>query len=124
MKLNHKTNLLGLAAVEKNWTLINNYGDKTLMRNLLAFDLSKRMEMPYTPAGKPVDVFLNGEYKGTYQLCDQIEVTTGRIEVKKMKTSSVILPLLSGGYLLEMDAYANQEISWFNSANKQVPVTI
>ena len=49
IKLYNKTNLLGLPAKEKNWTLINNYGDKTLMRNLLAFDLSKRFELPYTP---------------------------------------------------------------------------
>ncbi len=124
MKLYKKASLLGLPAVEKSWTLINNYGDKTLMRNLLAFDLSKRLEIPYTPAGKPVDVFLNGEYKGNYQLCDQIEVATNRVEVEKMKITDVSLPELSGGYLIEMDAYANQEISWFTSAKNAIPVTI
>lgn len=124
MKLYNKVSLLGLPAVEKNWTLINNYGDKTLMRNLLAFDLSKRLDMPYTPAGKPVDVFLNGEYKGTYQLCDQIEVATGRIEVEKMKITDITLPNLAGGYLIEMDAYAYQELSWFTSNRGGVPVTI
>lgn len=124
IKLFKKASLLGLPAVEKSWTLINNYGDKTLMRNLLAFDLSKRLEIPYTPAGKPVDVFLNGEYKGNYQLCDQIEVATNRIEVEKMKTTDVAGSQLSGGYLLEMDAYANQETSWFTSGTKGIPVTI
>lgn len=124
LKLFKKVSLLNLPAVEKSWTLINNYGDKTLMRNLLAFDLSKRLEIPYTPAGKPVDVFLNGEYKGTYQLCDQIEVTTARVEVEKMIASSITLPEVSGGYLIEMDAYADQEISWFRSARNKVPVTI
>lgn len=124
MKLFKKASLLGLPAVEKSWTLINNYGDKTLMRNLLAFDLSKRLEIPYTPAGKSVDVFLNGEYKGNYQLCDQIEVATKRVEVEKMKITDVALPELSGGYLLEMDAYANTEISWFTSNQNKIPVTI
>lgn len=123
-KLRKKASLLGLPAVEKDWTLINNYGDKTLMRNLLAFDLSKRLELAYTPAGKPVDLVLNGEYKGTYQLCDQIEVATNRVDVEKMKIIDVNLPELSGGYLLEMDAYANQEISWFQSSSKKIPVTI
>ncbi|MBQ3942633.1 MAG: CotH kinase family protein, partial [Bacteroidales bacterium] len=50
----------------KKWTLLNNYGDKTLMRNLLAFELSRCFEMPYTPFGQAVDVLLNGEYKGNY----------------------------------------------------------
>ena len=124
IKLYNKTNLLGLPAKEKNWTLINNYGDKTLMRNLLAFDLSKRFELPYTPAGIPVDVFLNGEYKGTYQLCDQIEVAPNRVPVEKMAMTTTSLPDLSGGYLLEMDAYAYNEISWFQSSRNFIPVTI
>lgn len=124
LKLYNKTNLLDLPAKEKNWTLINNYGDKTLMRNLLAFDLSERLEMPYTPAGIPVDVILNGEYKGTYQLCDQIEVASKRVEVEKMQETDVTLPALSGGYLIEVDAYAYQEISWFESARNRIPVTI
>ena len=113
-----------MPAKEKSWTLINNYGDKTLMRNLLANDLSKRLEIPYTPAGQPVDVYLNGEYKGCYQLCDQIEVAAERVGVEKMAITTTALPDLSGGYLLEMDAYASGEVSWFTSANNQVPVTI
>ena len=124
LKLNSKANLLDMPAKEKNWTLINNYGDKTLMRNLLAFDLSQRLEMPYTPSGKPVDVFLNGEYKGTYQLCDQIEVAANRVAVEKMPVTTTSLPDLSGGYLLEIDAYANREISWFESQRNRMPVTI
>ena len=123
LKLDKKTNLLGLPAKAKNWTLINNYGDKTLMRNYLAFDLSERMELEYTPAIKFVNVFLNGEYKGCYQLCDQIEVDENRINVEEMSHTDMQLPALSGGYLLEIDAYAYSEISWFES-NQKTPVTI
>ena len=124
IKLYNKASLLGNPAVEKSWTLINNYGDKTLMRNLLAFDLSKKVELPYTPAGKPVDVILNGQYKGTYQLSDQIEVAKGRVEVEKMAKTTVALPDLAGGYFVEIDAYAYSELSWFVSAMNKIPVTI
>ena len=124
MKLNTKVNLMGFPAKEKKWTLINNWGDKTLMRNLLAFDLSRRLEMTYTSIGIPVDVILNGEYKGCYQLCDQMEVAPGRVEVQAMTTRDITLPNLSGGYLIEVDAYAYSEISWFTSAMKDTPVTI
>ena len=124
MKLYNKVNLLDLPAKEKNWTLINNYGDKTLMRNLLAFDLSERLEMEYTPAGVSVNVFLNGEYKGCYQLCDHIEVETGRVGVEKMKETDIALPNISGGYLIEIDGYAYYEISWFTSSLNGIPVTI
>jgi hypothetical protein len=124
IKLYNKASLLNMPAKEKNWTLISNYGDKTLMRNLLAFDLSERLDMAYTPAGKAVDVILNGEYKGTYQLCDQIEVDKKRIDIEKMSPEDVTLPNLSGGYLLEIDGYADKEISWFRSSRTYTPVTI
>ena len=123
MKLYNKTNILGLPANERSWTLINNWGDKTLMRNLLAFDLSQRFEMSYTPAGAPVNVYVNGEYQGCYQLCDQIEVTTNRVDVQKMTVADITLPELSGGYLIEIDAYAYSELSWFQS-QRGVPVQI
>ena len=123
LKLDKKANLLGLPAKAKNWTLINNYGDKTLMRNFLAFDISQRFEMEYTPAIKLVNVYLNGEYKGCYQLCDQMEVDENRVNVEEMDITETQQPNLSGGYLLEIDAYAYSEISWFTS-NTQIPVTI
>ncbi|MDS1032904.1 CotH kinase family protein [Porphyromonadaceae sp. NP-X] len=123
LKLYNKVNLLGMPAKAKEWTLINNYGDKTLMRNMLAFKVSKMLDMPYTPAGTCVDVILNGEYKGTYQLCDQIEVQKNRVNITEMEPTDIALPNLSGGYLLEVDAYAYTEISWFNSTRGN-PVTI
>ena len=110
-------------AKAKKWTLINNYGDKTLMRNCLAFEVSKRIGMPYTPWCQPVDVIMNGEYKGCYQLCDQISVDKNRVPVTEMETWDNEEPELTGGYLIEIDAYASQESSWFTSS-RSTPVTI
>ena len=123
IKFDKKQNVLDAPAKAKKWTLINNYGDKTLMRNLLAFELSRRMGMPYTPYGTAVDVLLNGEYKGCYQLCDQVEIDKNRVDITEMTPSDNQGSALTGGYLIEVDAYANQEKSWFNS-NKGNPVTI
>ena len=107
----------------KKWTLINNYGDKTLMRNCLAFEISKRLGVSYTPWCQPVDVIMNGEYKGCYQLCDQISVDKNRVPITEMETWDNAEPELTGGYLVEVDAYANQETSWFTSSRGN-PVTI
>lgn len=107
----------------KKWTLINNYGDKTLMRNKVAFDMSREAGLAYTPYCRFVDVIYNGEYEGTYQLCDQIEVNPGRVEVTEMEPTDISGEVLTGGYLLEIDAYAYDEASWFES-NRGIPVTI
>ena len=123
IKFDKKQHVLDAPAKAKKWTLINNYGDKTLMRNMLAFELSRRMGMTYTPYGTAVDVLLNGEYKGCYQLCDQVEINKNRINITEMTSKDNDGSALTGGYFVEIDAYANQEKSWFNS-NKGNPVTI
>lgn len=123
IKFDSKQQPLDAPAKAKKWTLINNYGDKTLMRNLLAFHISQQMGMPYTPYGRAVDVMLNGEYKGCYQLCDQIEVNKNRVNIDEMETTDISGENLTGGYLWEIDAYAYEEVSWFNS-NHNIPVTI
>ncbi len=123
IKFDKKQRVLDAPGKAKKWTLINNYGDKTLMRNLLAFELSRRMGMPYTPYATAVDVMLNGEFKGCYQLCDQIQVHKNRVNITEMTTEDFSGEALTGGYLFEIDAYAYQEPSWFNST-KGNPVTI
>lgn len=123
IKFDDKQHVLDAPAKARKWTLINNYGDKTLMRNLLAFQLSKWLGMPYTPYGTAVDVMLNGEYKGCYQLCDQIQVHKDRVAITEMKPEDNSGVAVTGGYLVEVDAYAEWEKSWFRS-NSRNPVTI
>lgn len=123
IKFDKKQNVLDAPAKAKKWTLINNYGDKTLMRNLVAFEVSRRMGMAYTPYGTAVDVLLNGEFKGCYQLCDQVTINKNRVNITEMTPDDNQGIALTGGYLIEVDAYAYNEKSWFNS-NKGNPVTI
>ncbi len=123
IKFEKKQHVLDAPAHAKKWTLINNYGDKTLMRNLLAFELSRRLGMPYTPYGRAVDVLLNGEYKGCYQLCDQVQVHKDRVNIEEMTPRDNSGDALTGGYFFEIDAYADWEISYFYS-NQGKPVSI
>lgn len=123
LKFSKKRSPLDAPAKAKKWTLISNYGDKTLMRNILAFEVSRRMGMAYTPFCYPVDLVLNGEYKGCYQLCDQIEVGPNRVDIPEMSPTDTSGESLSGGYLIEIDAYAYGEPSMFTS-NRGTPVTI
>jgi hypothetical protein len=110
-------------AKAKKWTLINNYGDKTLMRNIVAFETSRRFGMEYTVWCQAVDVIVNGEYKGCYQLCDQITADKNRVPIIEMTPEDIEGEALTGGYLVEIDAYAGSEPSMFYSA-RGLPVTI
>lgn len=125
IKFDKKQQPLDAPAKAKKWTLINNYGDKTLMRNIVVFELARRVGMDYVPFCQPVDVIMNGEYKGCYQLCDQVEVNPRRVEITEMTPEDLSYEALTGGYLIEIDAYAYQEPaqSWFTT-KKSTPVTI
>lgn len=123
IKFDTKQRVLNSPAKAKKWTLINNYGDKTLMRNLLAFEMSRLVKMPYTPFASSVDVLLNGEFIGNYQLSDQVTVNKNRVNITEMKKNDNSGSALTGGYFFEIDAYANEEPVWFNS-NQGNPVTV
>jgi hypothetical protein len=66
IELGEKTSLLGLPAA-KDWVLLANFSDKTLLRNALALDFARQLQ-PFTPKAKPVDVTLNRETMGSYLL--------------------------------------------------------
>ena len=126
IKMNKKATLLDATAKSKNWTLIAAYPDRSLIRSLLAFDLSKKMELYYTPYCRGVDLVVNGEYRGTYMLCDQIEVKKNRVDINEMSPENINLPDVAGDYLIEIDSYANKELplAHFYSRKTQIPVTI
>lgn len=96
------------------------------MRNHLAFEISRRMGMEFTPFSYPVDVVLNGEFKGCYQLSDQVEAKEGRIPVTEMEETDISGEALTGGYHFEIDAYANEEPegTWFVTDKYRLPVTV
>ena len=116
-------NFLGLPAKARNWTLIANAVDKTMLRNALAFEISKALGFEYTPPAKMVDVVLDGFYYGAYMASDHIQVNQYRINIDEIVASDVTLPNLSGGYHLEIDAYAADEEFHFYTP-RGVPFTI
>ena len=101
IKLASKYNLLGMPAKAKTWVLLANYADKTLLRNALAFEVSKFLGFAFTPAYRMADVVLNGDYVGTYTITDQVEQGTNRVDVEDQDNTTTTLPVISGGYLIE-----------------------
>jgi spore coat protein CotH len=110
IKLDKKAALLGMAE-SKNWVLLANYADKTLMRNELAFIASRNSGLAFTPNSRFVEVYLNGSYNGNYLLTEQIKEGKDQVDVE------------DGGYLLEQDGFAAGEPVHFNTP-RGVPITI
>lgn len=77
----------------RDWALLANYGDKTLVKNYTAFKLSEWLGMAYSPRSRFVELFLNGNYRGVYQLCETIKVGKNRVNIPDNQDS----------YLVEVD---------------------
>ena len=99
----------------KKWVLINSYRDKTLMRNPVAWAMSKRAEMKWTPWSQVVDLVINGEYRGTYTLADHVDVHSGRIDITEMTETDIDDESITGGYYVELDNNAYREPINFTS---------
>ena len=68
-------------AKSKSWTLLANAGDKSMIRNALTRELGLFVGLPFCPAARFVDLYLNGNYRGTYQISDHVNVDNKRVEV-------------------------------------------
>ena len=85
----------------RNWELISNYFDRSLLRNSIVLKISELMKFEYTVKCKPVDVIINGNFKGNYYICDSIEVGNNRINISKISENNLKKSNKNGGYLMQ-----------------------
>jgi hypothetical protein len=118
LKLAASTSLLGMPA-NKNWVLLANFSDKTMLRNDLTFELSRMMGMAWTPRSRFVDVNLNGAYQGVYQLVEHVRIAAERVNIPSMKITDTSAANITGGYLLEVDERRGESYC-FNSTKTRM----
>ncbi len=84
LKFDSKISMLGSGYKSKTWVFISNHGDPSLIRNMIAYDLSDRFGgLDYTVEHKYVDIYVDGEYYGLFMMTDKIDVGDGKLELDK-----------------------------------------
>lgn len=58
----------------KKYSLVSNFQDAAMARNRILFDLADEVGVPYSSDSRFIDLYTNGIYQGTYQICEKIEV--------------------------------------------------
>lgn len=58
----------------KKFSLISNFQDAAMARNRILYDMSDAVGIPYASDSRFIDLYTNGRYQGTYQMCQKIEV--------------------------------------------------
>lgn len=126
LKLASKTKLMGSEhAKAKKWNLMAQHGDKTLLRNAVASFIALEAGQPFAPGVLFVDLVLDGEYQGTYQLTDQVDIRKNRVNITEQPEVLEASTNITGGYLLEVDEEADDtEGEAFFTTTKGVKIVI
>lgn len=105
LKLGSKESLLGLSK-SKHYAILAHADDTWgYLRNFCGFNLGKRIGLPWTPSQQPVEVVINGDYRGLYFLTESIRVEKDRVDIAELEDNETAQELISGGYLVELDNY-------------------
>lgn len=105
LKLGSKQKLLGLSQ-SKHFALLAHADDNFgYLRNFTGFNLGRRIGLPWTPDQQPVEVVINGDYRGLYFLTESIRIEKDRIDIAELDDNVSDPELVSGGYLVELDNY-------------------
>lgn len=80
LKLSQKADLFGMGEA-KTWILLANGFDETGIRNTIALGLAADAGLSYTPECEPVDLYCNGQYQGSYLLCEKVQAGEERVDI-------------------------------------------
>lgn len=128
IKFAEKQSMLGLNdnAELKNWVLLGEYKDYSMLRNQVAFDLGEALlgeDGYYCSDYKLVEVVINGQYWGVYVLAEQQQVNKNRVAVTKPEENYQDTDI---GYFMEFDGYYVNEDKlhgFYVTYNNNAPLT-
>lgn len=116
LKFDERVSILGMKP-GKDYVLLAEHNDKTLMRNYVAHYLSQYLNLPHTLETRYISLTLNGYYQGLYLLTEQVKVEKTRLNIDESED-------LDGGFLLEMErdyertiAEGDEDLHWFRIEN-------
>lgn len=98
---NNNVNLLGMPK-ENDWILYAPYSDKSMLRNVVTFELAKALDV-YSSRTVFCELFLNDEYQGIYVLMEKIKRDDSRVDIDALMTIPGDDNSLTGGYIFKVD---------------------
>ncbi len=128
IKFGEKTSLFG-GGNEKSWVLLANVNDITGIHNYVSMEIARHIssEGTFVPMVRFVSLYINGNYQGVYNLCDQVETGETRVPI----SDEIGYTPEETDYLLENDQYSystdnadKKGIEWFWLDKSFTPVEV
>ena len=89
VKFENKQGMFGMPK-DKEWALIANSADKTLLKNFITYKLAGWLGDEYTPRCTFVELYLNRQYQGIYLLTETVKVGEHRVNIPKNDSSFLL----------------------------------
>ena len=90
IKFSSRVSLFGMPKAKK-WVLLANHKDKALVRNSILFEAARRLGEKYPNDDQFVDLYVNSQYMGTYEVCQKVEVDRNRIDIRDLQEATEAL---------------------------------
>ena len=98
---NNNVSLLGMPS-ENDWILNGLAFDPSLIRDYLAYNISRQMGN-YATRTQYCEVVINGDYRGLYLLQEKIKADSNRVNILKITATDISSTTISGGYITKAD---------------------
>ena len=111
IKFNEKVKPFGLTK-GKSWCLIANAQRGSMMVNAIGMKAARMVGTAGANHVIPVDLYINGEYRGSYTFTEKVGLSTNSIDADEMTS-----------YLLELDQYFDEDYRFY-STPYSLPVNV
>ncbi|MCI7564070.1 MAG: CotH kinase family protein [Spirochaetia bacterium] len=126
IKFKEKQKFLGFDS-NKSFALIANYFDKTLLRNITAYSLAKKVftKMSWAPSAKTVHLFIDGVYQGLYSAVETVKIAKNRVNIPDISdfvSSQETTKFEDYGFILEVNERKDENFNF--DSGKGVPFSL
>ncbi len=100
---------------EEDWVFNGPYSDKSLMRNVITFDLWNKTGR-YGSRTRFFELVINNDYKGVYVLMEKVKRDSSRVNISKLTELENSGDDLTGGYIVKLDKFdgSNSGQGWIS----------
>ena len=109
IKLQDKASLLGMPS-NRHFVLVAEWRDGAGRLNWeVGFFVSRLMGLAWTPEHHPVELVVNGDYRGLYFLIEKIRVGKQRVNIEEQDDEETDPDKITGGWLCEIDNFVSKD---------------
>ncbi len=103
LKFTKKTEIMGMPK-HKHFALLAHYGNYNAWGGFaIGFELSRLLELGWTPQWQPVELVLNDSYEGLYFLVESVKIDKNRLDIYEQPEENTDPETIPYGWLVEID---------------------